>query len=205
MIQLAIILKESAPLLEVISSLQETDINFEQLDPQPGVSQIAMDMGLNRTLHDKSQSIVILQLPTLERIKKRLIKALRFIELFSSAVDFILLPQSAQALELSDFINRIESFDECPEITFIQLIESQDKLYTLGLEVWKKPDIMMNSQEDAESMITQIAELSLGEGLMEKEKVEFESGIYKVVKVSSEIQPEGLRNTLGIFRMIKQI
>lgn len=205
MLQLAIVFKPQIDLKLLSSQFLEIQINFETLPPQKNIFEIANEMGITRAKHSDLQSICILNISTTSPIAPVLESILQTLSRFEKDIDFLILPQSAQASEWKSFLSRLEQFKDLPELCFIQLLRQNDRLFTLGFESWGKPDIILSEQENDQEMLTQAAEITLQSDFKEKEKIAFESGTFKAVKENADLHPEGLQNSYGMLRLVKQI
>lgn len=203
MLQLAVVLKPNS---SIQSFTEDLSLTFSDLPPQPGVSGIAQEMGLERPDSQDEQVILILSLSVDTQLASQVEAFCNHIQTHSDEVDFLLLPQSAQAIETENFLVKAQEFKEEPELIFINLIEAEERVFTLGMEAWSKPDSMVNgTQEDSLSRLLEISLYQIQNGIKEKERVEFDSHLYRATLLQESIQPEGLENPLGVLRFIKQV
>lgn len=203
MLQLAVVLKPKSSTQVFLEGLS---LPFSDLPPQPGIAEIAKEMGLERPNSQDEQSIIILSLTVDSQLKSQVLEFCEHLQSRLGEVDFLLMPQSAQAIEVGDFILKAQELKEEPELIFINLIEEDERVFTLGMEAWSKPDAMINgTHEDSLSRLLEISLYQIQTGIQEKERVEFDSHLYRATYLKEPIQPEGLENPLGVLRFIKQV
>lgn len=205
MIQIALILKTSGLPLSMTENLSQSKIAFETLEPQEGISEIARELGLERDSNPSPQAICLVNL-SLTNLQEELNSLIAIMEQSSSGLDFLLLPQSAQAYEPAQFLEYYQGTQEEPESLFINLISIDERTVSLGLNSWGLEDIMVSGTDD--SALNRAMELSLfhiNQQIKIGEKFDFDGKVFKATIETSIKQPEGLENPAGVIRLIQQV
>lgn len=205
MIQIALILKTSGLPLSMTENLSQSKIAFETLEPQEGISEIARELGLERESNPSPQAICLVNL-SLTNLQEELNSLIAIMEQSSSGLDFLLLPQSAQAYEPAQFLEYYQGTQEEPESLFINLISIDERTVSLGLNSWGLEDIMVSGTDD--SALNRAMELSLfhiNQQIKIGEKFDFDGKVFKATIETSIKQPEGLENPAGVIRLIQQV
>lgn len=205
MIQIALILKTSELPLSMTENLSQSKIAFETLEPQEGISEIARELGLERESNPSPQAICLVNL-SLTNLQEELNSLIAIMEQSSSDLDFLLLPQSAQAYEPTQFLEYYQGTQEEPESLFINLISIDERTVSLGLNSWGLEDIMVSGTDD--SALNRAMELSLfhiNQQIKIGEKFDFDGKVFKATIETSIKQPEGLENPAGVIRLIQQV
>lgn len=205
MIQIAIILKSAELSISMTEHLSQSKIAFESIEPQEGISEIAKELGLERESNPSPQAICLINL-SLTQLQEELQLLTNIMEQGLSNLDFLLLPQSAQAYEPTQFLEYYKGTQEEPESLFINLISIEERTISLGLSSWGLEDIMVSGTDD--HALNRAMELSLfhiSQQIKIGEKFDFDGKVFKATLETTTKQPEGLENPAGIIRLIQQV
>ncbi len=206
MLQVAIVLQPEVNETSKFEDLTPSIFSIARIDSQVGLSQIANDLGLSRTVHNNAQEILVVNISHEICSQNDFDSLITMLKGNEKDIDFIILQQSGQAFEISDFIEEFQIGKEEWQRLFINLVEKDNRIFSIGMEAWGLADLCISSNAShASNKLEELCMYHIGSPIKSLEKVAFGEAIYKVSQESQSLHPEGMENPFGVYRLIKQV